>query len=331
MATIRKWRGKWQVLIRRKDHPYMSKVFITHEAAQEWARDTEVNIERGLYANLTAAMGMSLKVLLEAYREYVTPNKRGHKEEKYKIGKLLRMDIVNSSLAKLTVLRIKKFQQSLVETHKPSTINKYVSLIKMALNYAINDLDIYLPKNVVNNVKRLQEPAWEGQIITELEELKLLEASYKSKAYWLRAMIVLGIDCGMRRSEIMRLEHRDIDRITKTAVLRKTKNGEDRTVGLTTRAIGEIIKLPRSSDGRVIACPNADNFKWYWKQLRRWAGVKKTFHSTRATFATRAAKSGWKVLDIAAQTGHKDLNVLKKHYARLDAEYLSKKLESYKR
>ena len=46
MAVIRKLRKKWQVIIRRKDHPQLSKVFISKEAAREWARDTEVNIEQ---------------------------------------------------------------------------------------------------------------------------------------------------------------------------------------------------------------------------------------------------------------------------------------------
>ena len=177
MATIRKHKKKYQVIIRRKDHPHIYKSFISLEAAREWARDTEVNIERGLYANLKAAMGMSLKNLLESYREHITPNKRGAEEESYKIGKLLKFDIASSSIAKLTVLKLKKFQKALENTHKESTINKYVSLIKMALDYAVNDLDIYLPKNVASQVKRLKESDWSGEIISVSEEEKLIQAT----------------------------------------------------------------------------------------------------------------------------------------------------------
>ena len=326
MATIRKHKKKYQVIIRRKDHPHIYKSFVSIEAAREWARDTEVNIERGLYANLNAAMSMTLKNLLESYKEHVTPTKQGHKEESYKIAKLLRFDIVNSSLAKLTILKIKKFQKLLLETHKESTINKYVSLIKMALDYAVNDLDIYLPKNVAAQVKRLKEPEWKGEIISKDEEERLIQASYKSKAYWIRAAFILGIDCGLRRSEILRLNKKDVDTLNKTALLRKTKNGEDRVIGLTSRAIQELLKLPQSPTGNFFSVKSTDQFKFYWKQLKKWAGVKKTFHSTRATFSTRAAESGWNHLDIASQTGHKDLNVLKKHYTYIDARYLAKKL-----
>ena len=34
----------------------------------------------------------------------------------------------------------------------------------------------------------------------------------------------------------------------------------------------------------------------------------------------------WQLLDIAAQTGHKDVNVLRKHYAKMQGEHLAKKL-----
>ena len=328
MATIRKHKKKYQVIIRRKDHPHIYKSFISLEAAREWARDTEVNIERGLYANLNAAMGMTLKNLLESYRENVTPSKRGHKEESYKIGKLIRFDIASSSIAKLTVLKLKKFQKALENTHKESTINKYVSLIKMALDYAVNDLDIYLPKNVASQVKRLKESDWSGEIISVSEEEKLIQATYKSKAYWIRAALIMGIDTGARRSEIFRLRKQDLDVINKTATLRETKNGETRVVGITSRAIQELLKLPISPTGNFFSVKSPNQFKFYWGQLKKWSGVHKTFKSTRATFSTRAAESGWNHLDIASQTGHKDLNVLKKHYTYIDARYLAKKLDN---
>ena len=39
-----------------------------------------------------------------------------------------------------------------------------------------------------------------------------------------------------------------------------------------------------------------------------------------------AAEDNWQLLDIAAQTGHKDVNVLRKHYAKMQGEHLAKKL-----
>ena len=70
MATFRKRGSKWQVLIRRKDAPHISKHFSTKEAAVEWSRETEVNIEKGLYANVSHSQRITLRELLAEYRGY---------------------------------------------------------------------------------------------------------------------------------------------------------------------------------------------------------------------------------------------------------------------
>ena len=326
MSTIRKHRKKWQVLIRRKDHPQVSKCFVSKEAAREWARETEVNIEKGLYANLTEAHKTTLGELLEQYRDNVSSRKKGFDSERHRINKLCRHKICHSTLSKLTKLRVLKFRDEWVTTHNPSTCNKYVSLISMALSYAMDDLDIYLPHNVCRNIKRLKEPEYKGEIIKPYEEDLLLKFAANSKAHWLRAAIIMGIDNGLRRSEILNLNVENIDYKKRTAKLVETKNGSTRNVGLTVRSVDELQKLPASIDGKIFTCRSVDQFKFYWKQLKRWTGVNKTFHSTRATFVTRAAENNWQVLDIAAQTGHKDIKVLAKHYSKLNAQYLSKKL-----
>ena len=46
MATIRKLRDKWQVIIRRKNYPNISKVFIQKSLANKWAKETELAMEK---------------------------------------------------------------------------------------------------------------------------------------------------------------------------------------------------------------------------------------------------------------------------------------------
>ena len=327
MPTIRKRGKKYQFLIRSKDSPHIIKNFVSKEAAREWARETEVNIERGCYSNSTYAQSMTLGRLLNEYRDRVSVNKKGYRTEMYRIGKITRHKVCSCTLFKLTKLKLLKFREEMLLTHNPSTCNKYISVISMAIDYAMEDLEMYLHSNVAKKIKMLKEPEYEGETITVEEEKLLLEQAAKSKAVWLKASIILAIDTGMRRGEIMKLKFEDVDFIKRTAKLRDTKGGVDRSVGLSNRSVEAIRELPRNIDGRVISCRDGDQFMWFWKQCRKWSGVKKRFHSTRATFCTRAAESGWELLDIAAQSGHKDVNVLRKHYAKLKAEYLSRKIQ----
>ena len=72
----------------------------------------------------------------------------------------------------------------------------------MAIAYAMDDLDMYLPTNPAKRVKNLKEPEYSGEIITREEEERLLENAEKSKAVWLKCAIMMAIDCGARRGEV---------------------------------------------------------------------------------------------------------------------------------
>lgn len=66
MATIRKIRNKWQVLIRKQKFKPVYKTFILKEDAIKYARETEVNIEKGLYKDLTPARSTTLQASINS-------------------------------------------------------------------------------------------------------------------------------------------------------------------------------------------------------------------------------------------------------------------------
>jgi integrase len=290
----------------------------------------EVKIEKGLYEDLSQANTITLKDLLEHYCKDVSSTKIGYIEEKYKINKLCRQPIANLKLARVTPLQLRKYQDQCSLVYNPSTTNKYMTLISVTIKFARQMLGIYLPNNPCDFVKRLAEPEFEGQIIEPQEEELLLQEAINSKANWLKLAIMLGIDCGMRRSEIIELRRENVDFNNGTAKLLDTKDPKkprSRNIGLSPRVLGAMRELPINIDGRVINCPSRDNFQHFYSQLQRWTGVKKTFHTTRHTFASRCAMNGWSIAEISAQGGWKNLSVLKR-YTHIKATHLSKKLGS---
>ena len=327
MASIRQRNGKWEVRIRRLNNSHLGKHFKDKTDAVKWAREYESKLEKGLYEDLSHANSISLRELLQQYRDDVSSTKRGFEEEKYKINKLCKNTIASFKLAKITPLKLRKFQDSWSVSHNPSTVNKYLTLISVSIKYARQMLGIYLPNNPCDFVKRLKEPEFMNEIIDEHEEELLLSQAEHSKANWLKLAIMLGIDCGLRRGEILKLKREDVDFFKATAKLVETKSGSSRVVGLSPRVVEEMRKLPINIDGRIINCPSVDNFFHFYSQLQRWTGVKKSFHTTRHTFATRCAMKGWSIAEISAQGGWKNFSVLKR-YTHLAPEYLAKKLGS---
>jgi integrase len=325
MATIRKIRSKWQVLIRKHNLKPIYKTFILKEDAVKWSRETEVKIEQGLYQDLTLAKTTKLKDVLAQYRDRVSINKKGYDQERYKINKIIRSDIADKMLSQLTPLILFEFIEQQKKLYTASTINKSITIINLALNFAERFLGISLNKNPLKYIKRLKESQFVGQVIEPHEEVLLLKHAEFSKLYWMKTAIILGIDCGLRRGEILKLKSEDINYKNNTAVLKDTKNGETREVGFSSRAIQELKKLPVSIDGKLFPCKRLDTFTFYYNQLKKWSGVKKRFHDTRHTFASRSATSGWSITEIATQGGWKQLQVLKR-YTHIKAKYLAKKM-----
>jgi len=325
MASIYKRNGKWRVEIRKIGSKGIHKSFIVKDEAIRFVRETEVKIEQGLYQDLTLAKTTKLKDVLAQYRDRVSVNKKGHDQERYKINKIIRSDIADKTLSQLTSLVLFEFIEQQKKLYTASTVNKSITIINLALNFAERFLEISLNKNPLKFIKRLKESQFVGQVIEPHEEVLLLNHAEFSKLYWLKVAIILGIDCGLRRGEILKLKAEDINFKNNTAVLKDTKNGETREIGVSSRAIKELKKLPVSIDGKLFPCKRSDTFTFYYNQLKRWSGVNKRFHDTRHTFASRSATSGWSITEIAAQGGWKQLQVLKR-YTHIKAEYLAKKM-----
>ena len=84
MATIRKHRGKWQAIVRRKGQGSASKTFHIRRDAERWARDQERKLDNGTFGKL-ASQEVTLAELLIRYRDTITETKKGAPQEKRRI------------------------------------------------------------------------------------------------------------------------------------------------------------------------------------------------------------------------------------------------------
>lgn len=78
MASISKRGNKWHVRICRKNSPTICKTFALFKDAQTWAKNIELQLERG------EALGrdtVQLCTLIERYLSSVAPAKKGYKQE----------------------------------------------------------------------------------------------------------------------------------------------------------------------------------------------------------------------------------------------------------
>ena len=83
MASIRKFRGKFNVQIRRQGYPSISRTFANLTIAKRWASTTEADMERNLHVVIPD--NTTVGELLDRYEEEVSPTHKSHKVEKYRL------------------------------------------------------------------------------------------------------------------------------------------------------------------------------------------------------------------------------------------------------
>ena len=132
----------------------------------------------------------------------------------------------------------------------------------------------------------------------------------------MRPLVQLAIETAMRQGKLLALAWDNVDLKAQTARLEDTKNGESRTVPLSSHAVAVLEALPRGSgmDGRVFPI-SAQAVKLAWKRACKRAGIEGLhFHDLRHEATSRLAEKLPNLIELAAVTGHKDLRMLKRYY-----------------
>ena len=126
MYYRRKKSGKWLIEIQRKGYPRLSKSFDDLKIGKKWGRKIEHEIETGQFEDLTKASKTTVRALLEKYRDEITINKKGVKEETAKINLLVRNEVSNYTITQLKAHHLYKFKKESDLVRAPATTNKYI-------------------------------------------------------------------------------------------------------------------------------------------------------------------------------------------------------------
>ena len=156
------------------------------------------------------------------------------------------------------------------------------------------------------------------------EEEKLLKYAEKYGGH-IKVIIQLAIETGARRSELGELRWENIKLSSRTATFIDTKNGDNRTIPLSSKAIEIFKSFPRQITGDVFSI-RSDSITQAFGRICKLADIEDLrFHDLRHEATSRFFEMGLSIMEVSSITGHKDLAMLKR-YTHLKAEDLAKKL-----
>lgn len=330
MASFRKHRGKWQVRVySSRSGGAKSKTFLSRTDAAAWAKKMEFELWEG------AALRdyPILNELVTRYRNSVTPTKKGARQEAQRLSYWEAHHLCALTAEKLTAARLAQWRDTFLEDHAASTTRLYLAALSAVFNRARNEWgllglqnpchQISLPKLNNARVRRLMPGEFDAVLAKLAPEMRPLALICR----W----------TGMRLSEALKLQWKDIDLEQRTATLNQTKNGTRRIVPLGPQVMRLLEGMNIEKNDAVIEPIKDPSAAWRRavKKARsnyELAGgldsgflVDLHFHDLRHERTSELFELGLDVTEVALITGHKSLSMLMR-YTHHKASRIAEKL-----
>ena len=187
---------------------------------------------------------------------------------------------------------------------KPITTNRELALLKVMFTKAIDYG--YASSNPVKKVKMIPETdSARERILTPAEERSLLE---KAPQHF-RPFLVIALNTGMRRGEILNLAWPQIDFKNRLVYVIKTKSSRNRIIPMNDTLLNTL----RSSKSEANGSERVYPFKYVqgvFEKARMDASLKGLrLHDLRHTFATRLIQSGADPFTVQRILGHSTITM----------------------
>ena len=345
MASIQKTKnGTWRVQIELRGRREY-KTFPIKNLAVAWANQREAEIVQGKIQSASVAEQTPFSDVIQEFREKEAPKLRNRS---YKfILNTLDERFGRHRLIDLQKRDFSRFRDDrLDEGLAPATVLKELNLARRLIDYAIKDMDIYLPSNTARLVDNPKVNNARDRVFINPEEEQRLFEALPTDDY--RAITGLALETACRLGELLKMEwhHIDFDRRLLAIPKAHSKTDVARTIPLSSRAV-EILRsrLGRKRKGRVFACWKAgdsfqngyrravvrarETYEAHCKAHRRVIHpeflTNLRFHDLRHIATSRLAKIFPNVIELSRITGHSDLKMLSRYY-HVSAEELAKRL-----
>jgi integrase len=329
MASFSKRGDYWRAQVRAKGQETISRTFDTKAQAQIWARSIENEMDRGVYIDRSEAERTTLLEAIERYEKETIARKGYPGQELQRTKHWKAQPLAKRYLATLRGVDFAKYRDSRMDGGRAAaTVRQELQVVSHLFETARKEWGM---EGLLNPLKNISKPHANNERERRLEpgEFELLSAELgrRGNPYALPAF-ELAIETSLRQGMLMELRWEWVDLNGRAINIpieyrRKANKGVPAAVPLSTRAISVLRAMPRAINGKVFdTTPGA--IVMIWKKSRLALGIKDLrWHDLRREAVSRFAERGLHPLQIAAVSGHKNLNVLFRRYTKLKVEDLA--------
>lgn len=336
MASFKKLKnGKVRALVKVNGHR-ASKV-LPPQQAKAWARIKEAEFSKLYKIEDTTRRFEDLAI---RYSKEISPKKGGCKWEQNRLERFdsasQRFNKVDSHLSNIKLKDmcledIEEWINKRLESVQGSTVNRELNLFGNMFTYARKWK--WMSKNPMKDLARPKNPPSRKRRVSNTESEMICQAAgfiegttLTRQSHFTALAFLFAQETAMRMGEICSLEPDSINIETRVAHLKKTKNGDERDVPLTMRAVELLKLLPQkpNKNGHIFH-HTPISLEANWRKVRDKTLIEDLhFHDTRHEATTRMAQlPEMNVLRLAKITGHKDLKYLMIYFNETAEEMVS--------
>lgn len=317
MPSIRPHKDSWIAEVRLKGHPYKSKVHSTRARAKKWADETEKDLKAGV----KPALKGTLQDAIDRYILEVCPRHRSGKNEALRLKAISKMLPASRQVVDLQAQDITAFRDKRMGEVSDHTVRKEMGILRGVFESARREWSM-LDKNPMADVRRPPSPPNRHRLMAEDEIRRILLAlgyvegeKITTLSQEVAVGLQLALETAMRDSEMLGLRWADVHLKEQYVTLPRTKNGDQRDVPLSKRAVALLESMKGVDKVTVFTVTSASRDALFRKARDACKVQGLHFHDSRATALTRLSRK-LDVLELARMVGHRDLKSLMVYYRK---------------
>jgi integrase len=270
---------------------------------------------------------------------YVPARRSGRKHEsesreKQLFDLWLKPVVGNLPLKAIGEIPLAKIRRTMLDAKRsPRTIQYSLQIVSAVFNFAARN-GLFAGQNPVRSMKISRIPDNQRIRFIEDAEEKLILDALRDRFPDTHDAVVLSLDSGLRRSEILKLTVGDVDFNGRSFVVKQSKSGHVRHLPMTERVYGVLSRRVAGKTKDATIFPggeqNSDritrNFETCVKELNLNENLtdprqRLCFHSCRHTFCSRLVQRGVSIYTVQKLAGHSGLQMTSR-YSHLAASTL---------
>jgi integrase len=321
MSTFKK-NGNWYIDyyvngIRKREKTGTSK-----KQAETFLAKKQTQIAENKFLDIDRIERVKLKDFVALFIDsYSKPNKSSWKDDRNRLSTVIRHFGDNAYLDEITPYQIEQFKkQKLQEGTKPSTVNRYLTILKTMYKKAIEWGNA--KENPLDNVKHFREDNQRLRFLEEEEIARLLEACTP----YLKPIVITALNSGMRRGEIFGLKWSDVDFKRRIISIHKTKNNETKVLPMNNLIVNTLARVREHSTSEDVF-PVKEIRKDFSNALKYAKISHCRFHDLRHTFASHLVMKGVDLMTVKELLGHKSIKMTER-YSHLSQGHKIKAVEA---